>query len=87
VIAADETGAQALIADVATVMDGPIRVELDTRHPGLLEWAEARGLVPGAVAPCMVYGDRSMPGDASRRYARCCGRSREYSVSHGHSAE
>jgi ribosomal protein S18 acetylase RimI-like enzyme len=68
VIAADESGARALIADIATIT-GPIRIELDSRHPGLLKWAGEAGLVPGMVAPCLVRGDRPMAGDPSRRYA------------------
>jgi ribosomal protein S18 acetylase RimI-like enzyme len=69
VIAADEPGARALIADIAAAVDGPVRVEIDTRNPELLEWAGKGGLQAGVVAPCMVFGDRELPGDAARRYA------------------
>lgn len=69
VIAADEPSARALIADIAAAVEGPVRIEIDTRNPDLLEWAEKGGLAPGVVAPCMVFGDRELPGDVARRYA------------------
>jgi len=69
VIAADEAGARALIADIATAAGGPVRLEIDTTHPELVEWAGSVGLASGEDAPRLVHGDRPLPGDVSRRFA------------------
>ncbi len=69
VIADDADDAQALIADIAAAAGGPVRVDLDARHPGVIEWAAGHGLALRAVEPVMVPGGRPLPGDRSRWFA------------------
>ncbi|MEC3978112.1 GNAT family N-acetyltransferase [Amycolatopsis sp. H20-H5] len=69
VVAGDEEEAKALIGGVAAESGTNLRVDIDTRASGLLAWARAGGLVPRDPAPRMVHGGRTLPGDASRRFA------------------
>lgn len=66
VIAASAADAQTLIADVAGAVAGPVRVDLDDRHPQLREWAAAHGLEPRASSAVMVHDGRPLPGDRAR---------------------
>jgi GNAT superfamily N-acetyltransferase len=65
-VAPDLDAAQCLIADVAGAIDAPVRLELDHRHDGLREWAEARGIIARAETSLMVGGGRDLPGARER---------------------
>jgi GNAT superfamily N-acetyltransferase len=65
-VAPDLEAARALIADVASAIDGPIRLDLHDRHDGLREWAEARGVPPRLDTWLMVHGARELPGARER---------------------
>jgi GNAT superfamily N-acetyltransferase len=65
-VAPDLDAARTLIADVAARIDGAIRLDLDHRHDGLLEWAAAHGVAPQDTTWLMVHGDRELPGDRAR---------------------
>ena len=65
-VAPDLAAARALIADLAAPAEGPVRVDVDHRHDGLLAWAQARGLAAGDQTWLMVHGDRELPGDRGR---------------------
>jgi GNAT superfamily N-acetyltransferase len=65
-VAPDLDAARTLIADVAARIDGAIRLDLDRRHDGLLEWAAAHGVAPQDTTWLMVHGDRELPGDRAR---------------------
>ncbi|WIV58533.1 GNAT family N-acetyltransferase [Amycolatopsis nalaikhensis] len=69
VVAETEEQAKALIRGVARSVRGEVRVDPDFRFPGLTSWVRERGLVPGAPAPRLVLGGRTLPGDASLRFA------------------
>jgi GNAT superfamily N-acetyltransferase len=69
VVAAATDDAKILIADAATAASGPVRIDLDDRHPRLLEWAAEHGLVPGVSSTAMVLGGRPLPGDRARCFA------------------
>ena len=69
VIAETADDAKTLIADVASGIAGPVRIDLGDRHPQLREWAVGRGLTPGASAELMVLGGRPLPGDRARCFA------------------
>jgi GNAT superfamily N-acetyltransferase len=69
VIAASVPDAKALIADLAGAAAGPVRVDLDDRHPELLDWGAKHGLAPGVSATAMVLGGRPLPGDRTRCFA------------------
>ncbi|SFW43665.1 GNAT family N-acetyltransferase [Amycolatopsis australiensis] len=69
VVAHSEDAAKALIRGVARTVPGEVRVDPDFRFPGLIAWVRERGLVPGAPAPRLVLGGRTLPGDASLRFA------------------
>jgi GNAT superfamily N-acetyltransferase len=69
-VIAENTGdAQTLIADLARAVDGPVRVDIDDRHPQLLDWAAARGLAWHDSSLAMVLGGRPLPGDRGRCFA------------------
>ncbi|MGQ0839324.1 GNAT family N-acetyltransferase [Actinokineospora sp.] len=68
VIAADETDARALIADLAAETDGQVRLDLDDSRPGLAEWAAGHGFEPAFACSIMVHGDRTLPGDRERLF-------------------
>ncbi|MFB4308243.1 GNAT family N-acetyltransferase [Actinomadura sp. GTD37] len=65
VIARDDETALALVDEV--VPEGPIRLDIDHRHPELVAWAEAHGLRPAFTTTIMEYG-APVANDPSRRY-------------------
>jgi len=69
VIAESAVDAKALIADLAGAVAGPVRVDLDDRHPQLLDWAPACGLAWHNSALAMVLHGRPLPGDRGRCFA------------------
>jgi GNAT superfamily N-acetyltransferase len=69
VIAESVREAKTLIAELARAVAGPVRVDLDDRHPELLDWGAKRGLAPGVPATAMVLGGRPLPGDRTRCFA------------------
>nr|WP_233221236.1 GNAT family N-acetyltransferase [Streptomyces carminius] len=69
VIAEDEPTARALITELATRADGPVRLDTDARHPGLRAWLRAHGLTERATHTLMVHGTPGLPGDPGRRFA------------------
>lgn len=69
VVAEAPDDAKTLIADAAATASGPVRIDLDDRHPRLLEWAAERGLAPGVASTAMVFGGRPLPGDRARCFA------------------
>ena len=69
VVAETVEEAETLIADVAGAVAGPVRIDLDDRHPQLLEWAACRGLGPGDSSAVMVLAGRPLPGDRARCFA------------------
>lgn len=68
VLAADLDDARALIAAVARTVDGPIRVDVEGRHPRLRAWLTEHG-VPAVSATDLMVRDGELPGDRSRLYA------------------
>ena len=66
VIAESAVDAKALIADLAGAVAGPVRVDLDDRHPQLLDWAAAHGLTWRDSSLAMVLDGRPLPGDRGR---------------------
>jgi GNAT superfamily N-acetyltransferase len=69
VVAEAADDAKTLIADAAAAASGPVRIDLDDRHPRLLEWAAEHGLAPGVSSTAMVLGGRPLPGDRARCFA------------------
>jgi GNAT superfamily N-acetyltransferase len=65
-VAPDLDAARMLIADVASSVDAPVRLDLDERHDGLREWARARGVAPVDRTWLMVQGERELPGARER---------------------
>lgn len=65
VIAASEDDARGLICDVIGVQGGPVRLDLDGRHPGLRDWAAAHGLPQTFGTDVMTLGG-PLPGDRER---------------------
>ncbi|MFF5567778.1 GNAT family N-acetyltransferase [Streptomyces sp. NPDC012623] len=68
-VAQDTEVAKALVASLARP-DRPIRLHLDSRHQGLLDWGREHGLVSGALTTTMVHGLPDLPGDWKRRFAQ-----------------
>lgn len=69
-VIAENTGdAKTLIADLAGPVAGPVRIDLDDRHPQLLDWAPARGLAWHDSSLTMVLDGRPLPGDRVRCFA------------------
>ncbi|MFC4056053.1 GNAT family N-acetyltransferase [Actinomadura syzygii] len=66
VIALDAETAIALIEEVVPP-DGLTRLDIDHRHPELVDWAEAHGLRPAFTTTVMEYGE-PISGDPSRLY-------------------
>jgi GNAT superfamily N-acetyltransferase len=69
VIAESAVDAQTLIAELAGAVAGPVRVDLDDRHPQMLDWAAARGLAWHDSALAMVLDGQPLPGDRGRCFA------------------
>jgi GNAT superfamily N-acetyltransferase len=69
VIAENVHDAKTLISDLAGAVAGPVRVDLDDRHPELLDWGARHGLAPGVSSVAMVLGGRPLPGDRARCFA------------------
>jgi GNAT superfamily N-acetyltransferase len=69
VIAETADDARTLIADAAGAVAGPVRVDLDDRHPELRDWGARHGLAPGVSAAAMVLDGRPLPGDRGRCFA------------------
>ncbi|MFC6081444.1 GNAT family N-acetyltransferase [Sphaerisporangium aureirubrum] len=68
-ILADSTpAAVALIAELASGLHGPVRLDLDARHTELTAWAQRRGLIPAFSTALMVHGG-SLPGDRHHLFA------------------
>ncbi|MGN9910482.1 GNAT family N-acetyltransferase [Phytohabitans sp. LJ34] len=65
VVAATPAEARGLIADLAAGVEGPIRLDLDDRHPELHGWAVERGLEPRTSTAVMALGG-TLPGDRGR---------------------
>jgi GNAT superfamily N-acetyltransferase len=63
VVADDVDVARTLIADVASEIDGPVRLDVDHR---LREWAQEHGLEARDDAALMIRGDRELPGARER---------------------
>jgi GNAT superfamily N-acetyltransferase len=69
VIAENVHDAKTLISDLAGAVAGPVRVNLDDRHPELLDWGARHGLAPGVSSAAMVLDGRPLPGDRARCFA------------------
>jgi GNAT superfamily N-acetyltransferase len=69
VIAGSADDAQTLVADIAGAVTGPVRLDLDGRHPQLREWVTGHGLTPQASSAVMVRGGCRLPGDRARWFA------------------
>ncbi|WP_067792553.1 GNAT family N-acetyltransferase [Actinomadura formosensis] len=65
VIAQDTETALALVEEV--VPEGPIRLDIDHRHPELIGWAERHGLRPAFTTTIMEYGE-PITNDPARLY-------------------
>jgi len=69
-VIAESTGdAKTLIADLAGAVAGPVRIDLDDRHPQLLDWSAAHGLTWRDSSLAMVLDGRPLPGDRGRCFA------------------
>ncbi|MGA8114369.1 MAG: GNAT family N-acetyltransferase [Actinocatenispora sp.] len=66
VVAATADDARTLIADTAARVDGPVRLDLDDRHPELREWATRHGVPVRGRTDVMVRGADELPGDRDR---------------------
>jgi GNAT superfamily N-acetyltransferase len=69
VIAETVDDAKTLIADVASAIAGPVRIDLGDRHPQLREWVAHHGLASAVSSAVMVLGGRPLPGDRARCFA------------------
>lgn len=65
-VAPDLDAARTLIADVAARAEGPVRLDVDQRHDGLVAWAAQHGVAPGDATVLMVRGGAALPGDRAR---------------------
>ncbi|MFI0486022.1 GNAT family N-acetyltransferase [Actinomadura sp. 9N215] len=65
VIAQDTETALTLVDEV--IPPGPVRLDVDHRHPELIAWAEAHGLRPAFTTTVMEYG-APISNDPSRLY-------------------
>lgn len=64
-IAQDTETALTLLADI--IPQGPVRLDIDHRHPELITWAESHGLRPAFTTTVMEHG-APITGDLSRLY-------------------
>ncbi|MBG0833015.1 GNAT family N-acetyltransferase [Planomonospora sp. ID67723] len=69
VVAADLAGARALIADLASRTEGPVRVEVEEDRAELAAWLDDHGMPAGMRTSDMVLGGGPLPGDRSRFFA------------------
>jgi hypothetical protein len=69
VVAEDEATARALITELASRADGPLRYDADLHHRGLVDWLRACGLDGDFTTTVMVHGAPDVPGDLDRRFA------------------
>lgn len=67
VVAQRSDQAFALISDLASGWDVPVRLDLDTRQPELRQWAAERGVERGFSNALMVRGGE-LPGDRTRLF-------------------
>jgi GNAT superfamily N-acetyltransferase len=65
VVARDAETALALVDEI--VPPGPVRLDIDHRHPELVAWAERRGLAPFFSTTLMEYGE-PVANDPSRLF-------------------
>jgi GNAT superfamily N-acetyltransferase len=66
VLAQTVDDAKTLIADLAGTISGPVRLDLDDRHPRLREWATRHAVPVRNSTVVMVHGARPLPGDRGR---------------------
>ncbi|GAA4720728.1 GNAT family N-acetyltransferase [Phytohabitans rumicis] len=66
VLAENLSDAKTLIADLAATVSGPVRLDLDDRHPQLREWATQHAVPVRNSTAVMVNGARPLPGDRGR---------------------
>ncbi|WP_031511073.1 GNAT family N-acetyltransferase [Streptomyces megasporus] len=69
VVAEDETTARALIAHLASRVEGPIRFDTYAHHRELATWLRAHGLDGRFLATLMVHGTPDVPCDTGRVFA------------------
>ncbi|MFC6354968.1 GNAT family N-acetyltransferase [Luethyella okanaganae] len=69
IVAESEDDAKALINDLAAGAGGPVRLDLDGRHPRLRAWASEHGVAPLHSSTLMVKNAASFPGDRSRWFS------------------
>ena len=69
VIAPDQLGAQALIAELAAPADGLVRLEVEGHRTEFAAWAKGCGLDVGSANTNMIYRANALPGDRSRFFA------------------
>jgi GNAT superfamily N-acetyltransferase len=67
VCAADEATARALIADLAEDSTGPVRLDVNHRHPALARWAVEHGLAARGTTAIMARGEVPV-GDHDRLF-------------------
>ncbi|WP_068924017.1 GNAT family N-acetyltransferase [Planobispora rosea] len=69
VIAPDTAAARALISDLASQVDRPVRVEVGEDRPELAAWLDGHGVTAGMRTSDMVLGGGPLPGDRGRFFA------------------
>ncbi|MEU9119086.1 GNAT family N-acetyltransferase [Streptomyces sp. NPDC048506] len=67
VTAQDQDTAVTLVSDLAAAVDGPVRLDIDHRHPELLEWAGKAGFAARFSTTVMEHGT-PLPADQSRLF-------------------
>ncbi|MFC7217124.1 GNAT family N-acetyltransferase [Streptomyces polyrhachis] len=69
-VVADSTAtAKALISVLAAATEGPLRLDVDSRHAELCAWLQEHGLREADWRQSvMVYGAEQAPGDLARRF-------------------
>ncbi|WP_067185519.1 GNAT family N-acetyltransferase [Microtetraspora niveoalba] len=66
-IAQDADTALGLLSDLASEVEGPVRIDIDTSRSELLAWAKEHGLHHSFSTTIMEYG-APLPGDRSRLF-------------------
>lgn len=69
VLAATADDARTLVADLLGSAGGPVRLDLDDRHPQLRAWVTRQGVPVRNTTAVMVHGARPWPGDRSRWFS------------------